>query len=301
MTSPTTSDRDIATERLVQDVNQRTGSDLRYVKTADLGETGGAAFVMWPDGRQSVVTVATAPLAAMCQAAEILGMARARGLAVPCQELVVALEGEVVAVVQERLPGVHATIVDAVLIDTLVDSNDRFADLLADREDVAVPPLYLASGGAALPWHETLEHYSDRSRRVLRRIEAVGSSSPNEMSGNDLVHPDFTVPNVLFDGGGQITGIVDWNNGVFRGDRTFALVKLLFDLTWDGSAAGGGRHHIQPSALARLETVLHESTDADALRRYWAHWTLTMLHWTIRSGDTDVIDLHLRLGERGLE
>lgn len=120
------------------------------------------------------------------------------------------------------------------------------------------------------------------------------------MAGDDLVHLDFTVPNVLFDADGKITGVVDWNNGVARGDRRFALIKLLFDLTWDSSAPDGGRHHIQPTALTRLETILRETVDPHPLLLYWAHWTLTMLHWTIRAGDADVIDLHLGLGERGL-
>jgi aminoglycoside phosphotransferase (APT) family kinase protein len=108
------------------------------------------------------------------------------------------------------------------------------------------------------------------------------------------------VSNVLLDEHGRLTGVIDWNNGAFRGDRRFALVKLLFDLTWEATAPSGGRHHVQPSALTRLEQILYETVEAPLLRAYWAHWTLTMLGWTIRSGDAEVIDLHLRLGERGL-
>lgn len=281
-------------------VNRRGGGDLTYVGAAELGETGGAAYVSRRDGRQSVVTTATVPAEVMRQTAVVLDLVRSRGLPVPRHELVVELEDDLVAIVQERMPGAHASVVDADLIDILVATNDRFAHLLADRPDVPVPLLHLAHSGPVFPRHETLEHYNDRSRRLLRRISELGRQTPDELSGDDLVHPDFTVPNVLLDETGEVTGIVDWNNGVFRGDRRFALVKLLFDLTWDDAAPDGGRHHIQPAALDRLDAVLHEMLDPLTLQRYWAHWTLVMLHWTIRSGQADVIDLHLRLGERGL-
>jgi hypothetical protein len=32
------------------------------------------------------------------------------------------------------------------------------------------------------------------------------------------MHPDYTLGNVLFSHG-EITGIVDWNGGIARGDR----------------------------------------------------------------------------------
>jgi aminoglycoside phosphotransferase (APT) family kinase protein len=293
-------DRDAGMHQLVARVNRQAGLDLRYSGAADLGETAGAAFVEWPDGRRSVVTVATVSAAAMWLAAGVLELARGRGVPVPRHERVVELEDATVAVVQERLPGRHAILVDADLIDTLVAANDRFAGLLVDRPDVPVPAMYLTAGGPVFPRHETLEQYSDRSRRLLRRIQAVGTGWPNEMTGDDLLHPDLTVPNILLGDDGQVTGIVDWNGGVARGDRRFALVKLLFDLTWDSSAPHGGRHRIQATALDRLDAILHATIDEDVLRMYWAHWTLTMLHWTIGSGESEVIDLHLRLGERGL-
>jgi len=130
VSSSTARDRHAALRRLVQDVNQRGGVNLAHVETADLGETAGAAFVVWPDGRQGVVTLATVPVAAMHQAAEILEMARGRRLPVPRHELIVELERGQVAVVQERLPGLHASRVDADLIDTLVEANHRFVGLL---------------------------------------------------------------------------------------------------------------------------------------------------------------------------
>lgn len=86
------------------------------------------------------MTQATVPAARMRQTADVLEMARHRGLPVPRHELTVELDNGVVAVVQERLPGTQASHVDAEGVDALVAVNDRFAGLLADRPDVPIPP-----------------------------------------------------------------------------------------------------------------------------------------------------------------
>lgn len=59
----------------------------------------------------------------------------------------------------------------------------------------------------------------------------------------------------------------------------------------------GGHNGIQQEAIDHLDNYLDATLETDLPRMYRAHWTLTMLHWTIRAGETDVIDLHLRLGE----
>jgi len=229
----------------------------------------------------------------MRQTADVLDLARSRGLPVPRHELTVELDHGAVAVVQERMTGTQAAHVDADVVDALVAVNDRFAGLLAERPDVPVPRLNLSRAGAIDPRHEMVDRYSDRSRRLLRRIREIGAASPAEMTGTDLVHPDFTVPNVLFDDVGRVTGVVDWNNGAARGDRHFALVKLLFDLTWDAASPAGGHQHVQADATDRLEMLLHQTIAPQLLQLYWAHWTLTMLSWTIPSGDPAVVDVHL--------
>lgn len=285
---------------LVAAVNERANCGLEPVGAAEHGESGGAAYVRWPDGSDGVVTSSPLSPEQMQRTADVLGMARSTGLPVPRHDIIVELADGTVAVVQERLPGAHAPRVNVAVIDAMVTLNDRFAGLLADRPDVPVPPLHLRDSGALFPRHETLEGHSDRSRRLLRRIRDIGESEPNEMLGDDLVHTDFTVPNMLFDAAGQITGVVDWNFGVARGDRRFGLVKLLFDLTWDASAADGGLQNVQPEAVDRVTEVLEQTIEPEVLRMYWAHWTLSMLHWTILSGIPEVIDIHLELGESRL-
>jgi aminoglycoside phosphotransferase (APT) family kinase protein len=285
---------------LVAEVNEREGLGLVHVGEAAHGESGGAVFVRWPDGREGVITRASASIEQLQSTADVLSTIRSGGLPVPRHDRLVQLAEGDVAVLQERLPGAPPNRVTAAVIDSMVEMNNRFADLLKDRHDVAIPPLYLRRSGPVFPRHETLDGYSDRSRRMLRLIHEVGNVEPHEMIGDDLVHTDYTVPNVLFDETGQISGIVDWNLGVARGDRRFALVKLRFDLTWDAMSADGGQQCVEQEAIDRVDDVLETTLEPDLLRKYWAHWTLVMLHWTIRSGNPEVIDLHLRLGESRL-
>lgn len=284
---------------LVEAVNARAGCGLEFLGVAEHGESGGAAFVRWPDGRDGVVTTSPMSLAQMRQTAAVMAMVRSTGVPVPRHDLVLQLATGTVAVVQERLPGRNSARVDVAVIDAMVVMNERFAGLLAERRDVPIPPLYLRQSGPIYPRHETLAGHSDRSRGLLRRIREIGARDRYEMVGDDLVHTDLTVPNILFDESGRITGVVDWNFGVARGDRRFGLVKLLFDLTWDASG-DGGLQRVDPSAIDRVNEVLEKTIEPDVLLMYWAHWTLTMLHWTIRSGEPEVIDLHLELGERRL-
>lgn len=282
---------------LVAGLNAEAGCGLQVVGTAELGETGGAALVEWPDGRPGVVSTATVPVEVMAQTARALEVARAAGCPVPRHELVVELRDGTVAVVQERLPGDHPVGVDGDLVDLLVAADDGFADLLVGRGELALPRVQLpGTGSAALV--APLQQHGDRSRRLLRQLRRLDLPT-GPVPGEDLVHSDLTVSNALL-GAGRVSGLVDWNNGAFRGDRRSALVKLLFDLTWEAAAPAGGRHRVQAAGLRRLEAVLRDTTDPTRLQAYWAHWTVQMLHWTIRSGDAGAVDLHLDLGERVL-
>lgn len=283
---------------LVDLVNERRGCGLELIGIAAQGQSGGAAFVRWPDGHESVVTTAMTSLEHMLQTAEVLDFAKRRGLPVPRHELAIPTDDGLVAVVQERLPGKPIAESDATTIDAIVALNERFAHLLADHPHVPTPPLYLRESGDPVPRHEPLEQHSARSRRLLRKIREAGAADVHEMDGDDLVHVDLTVPNILFDEEGQLSGVVDWNFGVARGDRRFGLIKLLFDLTW-AAAMPGDEQAPRPDALARAAEAV-DAIEPETLRLYWAHWTLAMLYWTIRSGNEEVIAIHLDLGESRL-
>jgi aminoglycoside phosphotransferase (APT) family kinase protein len=173
--------------------------------------------------------------------------------------------------------------------------NERFEDALADRRDVPARRLWLRRGADDYPRHELLARHDARTKRMLELIRAAGRDGTDELTGDDLVHPDYTPPNVLFDKG-KISGVVDWNGGIARGDRHFALVGLRADLTL-GRWMHAKHPRVHQNALDRLDEHLASALDPTQLRRYWAHCTLHRLHWMITLDDADGIDLALRLGE----
>lgn len=282
------------------EVNERTGSRLEMTAVAEHGQSGGAIFVRWPDGRPGVLTRAQASVEQMRRTRDVLGMARSRGLPVPRHDLVVELAGGTVAVVQEYLPGMplNSTRVDSDTVDAMVAMNDRFAAMLIDYPEVPISP-FLVGENIPSVCRASLEHHSERSRRLLRKIQHVGSGTPNEMAGDDLVHPDYHPENVLGDGAGHITGVVDWNLGAGRGDRRFALIKFRFELAWDTL----GQAPPDRATIDRLDEILHARIPPDLLRLYWAHWTLRHLHHAIHDEKwrrLETIDLFLDLGETRL-
>ncbi len=111
------------------------------------------------------------------------------------------------------------------------------------------------------------------------------------MTGDDLVHTDYSLGNVLWDEGGQISGVVDWNFGVARGDRRFALLGLRSHLATEGDQYEG-----QLDALDRLDEVLDTTLDPALLRLYRVHWAVHRVHSAIHDNlrpERIEHDLHL--------
>lgn len=269
--------------RLIEELNSRTGAGLTLVGIAEHGESGGAVYAQLPDGRQVVVVRSARPITAILETAQVVAVGRSRGLPLPRYEVVTEVD-QGTAIVQERMPGVAGTRIDVADLDAMLAINERFAGVLADRLEVPIPQLQLRDG----PRHASLALYSKRSRALLDEIQRVDDG---EMDGTDLVHLDFIPDNVLFGPEGSVTGVVDWDGNVCRGDRHFALIKLRFELAWHALYPPVP----DPAVVSRLDRVLDERIDPSTLRRYWAHWSLKMLDWTIRTaGDADV-ELHLDL------
>lgn len=261
---------------VVAELNERHGCGLELIGLSEqLGGVGSAAFVRWPDGRESALVRTKTPLHRMRQTAEVVELARAAGIPAPRHEFVVQLGDGAVAVVQERMPGRHATRIDAGVTDAMVAMNNRFAHLLADRPDIPYPAAFPTPDHN--PWEQTLGQYSDRSRKVLRRVRELDGSEPYAMTGDDLVHTDYSLGNVLFDEGGQISGVVDWNFGADRGDRWYALLGMRSNLRNEGDGYQG-----TPKALARLEEVLSTQIDPELMRIYLAHGAVHGVHISIR-------------------
>lgn len=282
---------------VVRALNERAGCGLEFVGLIEQGQSG-AAYVRWPDGRESVVTTAFASLERMRLTASVLAEVRELGIPVPLHEFLLDLEDGTVAVVQERLPGSTVTRADTGIVDAIVAVNERFAGLLAHRPEVAPPRLSLGRPGDRIP-HELVEAHSGRASRLVAAIRRTAPETGPDLAGDDLVHVDLTVPNLLFDEKRAITGIVDWNYGVARGDRRFGLVKLLHTLSFDAATAPAASRPAG-SAIDRVEQALADCLDPATQRRYWAHQTLNMLYSSLRWGTGAAFQTYLSLGESKL-
>ena len=271
---------------LVALVNEHTDAGLTLLGPAPGGQVG-AAYVRWPHGREGVLTwIPEGPLEAVRRTAELLALARSRGLPVPAYDLVAQVPGAL-AIVQERLPGAVPLRASRAVVEAMVALNDRFEGLLADRSDVEVPGLYLTKSGPGFSLHRPLELYDDRTRRLLGWIQEVGAANPAGMTGHDLVHFDYHPGNVLVDEDGVLAGVVDWD-GIGRGDRRFGLVTLRFGVTTQqGDAA----------TAAWLDDVLVDRLAPDTLRLYWAAMSLREVDWAIRHHAPADVDRVLGLAE----
>lgn len=274
---------------VVAEINRRTGAALTFAGRSERGKMGGAIYVQWPDGRQGVVTRFHGALAEAERVADILAYARDRGLPVPRYEAVVAIDDGVVFV-QERLPAGPPSRLTPARVDAIADINDRLAGALADLADVSPPPMCRLHSRDGL---QRLAEHSPRAGHTLDHLVRVGSQRATEMeAGTDLVHVDLSAANVLFDGSGTATGIVDWNLGAYRGDRHFALVTTRFDREWFVRAPDADP--IELAAAARLDEILADRIAPATRRIYWAQWLLHRLQKTV---DPAAIDWHFELAE----
>jgi aminoglycoside phosphotransferase (APT) family kinase protein len=87
--------------------------------------------------------------------------------------------------------------------------------------------------------------------------------------GDDYVHYDFNLANLLSDGS-RITGVVDINPPVVTGDRAFDLATLLFYLYDD------------EDIRAVLSARILELTSRRAAAAYLAHMVLRQVEWSVR-------------------
>jgi aminoglycoside phosphotransferase (APT) family kinase protein len=283
-----TGDTDVTTEawptaarldapRVLERIASITGVRLVLEGPAPGGEVG-AAYVRWPDGRQSVLT------ASRTRSAALVDRARAAGVPTPRHELTARVDG-VRVVVQQRLPGAPPPALDQAVVRQMLAVNDRLAGVLAAEPAPTPAELYLTSDGPGFCLHEPLAAHSARTARLLDRVRSAGADSTH-MIGDDLVHMDFHPGNVLVERG-RLTGVIDWD-GAARGDRHLDLVTLRFTLT---------RH------APHLTGPIDERLDAISARRrrvYWAHMSLRQVDWSIRHHDDATVTQWLDVAESGL-
>jgi aminoglycoside phosphotransferase (APT) family kinase protein len=265
--------------QLLTQLQEHSGAALELVGPLPGGQVG-AALVAWPDGRHGVLTqtgdASPETWQRVERSAELLALARGRGIPAPEYPLVVRLTDRI-AMVQEFLPGAPPGGVEVPLVEQMIGLTDRAAGLLAGRADVPAVPLYLLRSGPGYCLHQSLAQYDGRTRMLLDLVRRIGSENATTLTGDDLVHGDFHPGNVL----------VDWD-GAGRGDRRFDLVTLRFDMALPGADQ---RERSARQAAARwLDARLDDLLDPALLRVYWAHMSLRLVDWAIRHHGPDDVD-----------
>jgi Ser/Thr protein kinase RdoA (MazF antagonist) len=243
----------------------------------------GACYVRWPDGHRSVLTYIPADHRAWAhQGAELAGIARSAGVPAPRYELVAEL-ADVVAVVQELLPGTAPTTVTRRTVESMVELHSRLRGLLAGRADLPMASLYLRADGPGFCLHGPMATWDRRTAQLLAEIEAAGAELPERLAGDDLVHFDFHAENVLVDNAGMVTGVVDWD-GAARAHGALDLMTLRFDLA-----------RRCPDLGRWVGALLRESAIPAVWLSCWAHMSLRLVDWAIREWTADEVDAWLRV------
>jgi Ser/Thr protein kinase RdoA (MazF antagonist) len=272
-------------ERDCRLVRQQSGLDFAALTSASGGESRTAFWARDRAGTVSVLKImpGAGPEAVshLCALDQILTRLRDRGYPAPRFQAVGHVPG-LVFLVQQRLPG---SVVDhgrgrpdraalARLLPELLRLNDAQAGLgTGPREWPRLLTRTLTTGGDGYCLHSTLQARLD-TRDLLRVVRKIGDNcGPAIPAGNDFVHYDFTLANLLTDGA-TITGVIDINPPVLAGGRAFDLATLLFYL-YDHDA-------IRDLLRARLL----ELAGPQAVRAYLAHMMLRQVDWSLRHHPT---------------
>lgn len=178
-------------------------------------------------------------------------------------------------VVQELMPGANVDHISHQLVDRLLELHDARLGLATagDRSSWAHHMIeLLVDGGNGYCLHQPLRDFDVRTRRLVDRIEDIGSSlRPEELDGHDIVHGDLH-PGNLLQVDGELTAIVDMDY-TRVGDATFDLAML---------AIGSLGVSVDPGVRTRLfERGIHALPDAKR-RAYVANLVLRNLDWSIR-------------------
>jgi Phosphotransferase enzyme family len=218
----------------------------------------------------------------------LIDLARQAGTPVPRYEAVFDVGDLGAAVIQERAAGRLADTATVDLIDGLIALAELRRGVLAGTEFANSPmPLYLSKSGPGYCLHEPLRSYSRRSRALLEAIEAAAGEC-DDIEGDDLVHFDYHLGNVLVDPDRPhlVTAILDWDS-TRPGSIGVDFAILAFDLTLRGT------HQLQH----RVEEHFVATTDPELRSKIWAHAALRLVDWSIRHHSPPVTEHWLQIGE----
>lgn len=204
-------------------------------------------------------------------------------------------------VVQERLPGQSAWGIAGQALEDALALNDLQANAGAALLEGAtgahvtpyepwcrlVPRLAL-EGGDGFCHLEAMRAYSPQTAALLARVQeyiAGRAARLDSRPAQDVVHFDFSGPNILVDEG-RVSGVVDW--GPVPGDRTFDLATLLF---YDGYYANVA------TTRARIWGRALELVDAETFGIYLGHMVHRQTDWSVRHHDAAMVERVQGIGE----
>jgi aminoglycoside phosphotransferase (APT) family kinase protein len=117
-------------------------------------------------------------------------------------------------------------------------------------------------------WRDSLLYYSADTKAILKRLtQIVDGKQTAILQGDDIVHGDLSIDNVLAVGA-TISGIVDWD-AAGCGDRCLDLSKLLF------------YSYADAALRAPLRAQMSSISGPDAYAIYLAYNILAQLDWSI--------------------
>ncbi len=256
------------------------------------GGAVGAWLVRWSDGHLGVMTWGPPPRSVdrrdqLGDIQALMDIARNAGLPVPRYEAVIDVGELGAAVLQEKASGILPTRATRGLVENLIAMAETRRGLLTGTAYAAQPmPLYLGASGPGYCLHQPLAAYSNRTRRLLRVIEAEAESG-DELVGADLVHFDYHLGNILVDAERpeRVTAILDWD-GARPGNMAIDIAMLAFDLTRKG-----------PGLQQLVESHLLATADPPLVTKVWAHVALRLVDWAIRHHPPEVIEHWLSVAE----
>lgn len=276
----------LSPEAAVGRYGELIGERFRLVGPLAGGETG-ATEICSDAGERRVLKWDADPRNIAARTAALSLAVRLRteaGWPVPAQHA--ACDGSWLFVAQDFMPGQPVTGLGPALVDDLLALHPARLGLaepdVADEWGIDQIEI-LTSGGHGYCLHEPLRRHDHRTRRIVERIESIGRElSPEQLRGNDLVHADLHLGNLL-QIGGRLSAIVDLDFTTV-GDAAFDLVLLAVG-SLDAPCDDETRRRLMDAALDGLDEARRQA--------YVANLLLRLLDWPIRRNRPEEIEFWL--------
>ena len=141
----------------------------------------------------------------------------------------------------------------------------------------------LTVGGEGYCLHSSLRDFDGRTRSLVDRVEAFGSTiDESELIGRDIVHWDLHRGNILVNDG-SLAAAVDTDFSAV-GDASFDLVALaISSLTLT----------CEPGVRTRLFSSAFDDLDELRAQAYLAHLFIRVIDWPARRRQLDEVEFWL--------